>query len=109
MLPPHKTVPHFKERMLRRADAIMMNLFNGRERPLEDFRELFRQVDGRFGFKGCHNPRGSVLSIMEWVWEGQEEEEKKKVNGVVPGLQEALPVPMGQQDVVPQAQDIMVN
>ena len=50
-------------------DAIMLSLFNSRERELDDWKELFERADGRFtGFTAervKENPSTGVL-VASW-------------------------------------------
>ena len=50
----------------------MMGQFNGRERTEKAFEQLFQEADTRFGLVAITRPRGSALSIVEFVWEGSE-------------------------------------
>lgn len=61
--------------MHRDADLIMAACFNGRERNINDWRHLFSQADRRFAFKGVTHTVGSSFSIIEHVWEEEEEDE----------------------------------
>ncbi|KAF2485885.1 O-methyltransferase [Neohortaea acidophila] len=52
------------------ADLIMLQLFNSKERDMEDWAALFETADSRFRFQGGRLPTGSRLSVLEAVWEG---------------------------------------
>jgi hypothetical protein len=60
------------EKLMRTMDLIMLTLLNARERSVEDFRELFARVDGRFKFLGETRPEGCRMSIVEAIWEGED-------------------------------------
>lgn len=48
----------------------MMITMNARERDEEDWKALFEKADARFRYLGASRPAGSMMSIMEAVWEG---------------------------------------
>lgn len=47
----------------------MLSLLNAKERDVPSWIELFAQADPRFKFLGAKTPKGSMMSIMEAVWE----------------------------------------
>ena len=49
----------------------MMSQFNGRERSAGAFARLFEQADPRFILEDVTKPKGSAMSIIEVVWEGE--------------------------------------
>ena len=51
------------------ADLIMAACFNGRERNIRDWRQLFKQADRGFAYKGVTHTLGSSFCLMEHVWE----------------------------------------
>lgn len=53
----------------RDMDLIMATCFNGCERNERGWRELFERADKRFIFKGITTPQGSMMSLIEAVWE----------------------------------------
>ena len=50
------------------TDLTMMQLFNSRERELDDWKQLFHDVDSRFVFEGFIQPSGSHLAIIKFEW-----------------------------------------
>ncbi|KAI1212690.1 S-adenosyl-L-methionine-dependent methyltransferase [Annulohypoxylon truncatum] len=60
------------ERLMRSMDLVMMTLLNAQEREEEDFRQLFKQADEGFVFKGVTRPRNSRMSVIEAVWQPAE-------------------------------------
>ena len=47
----------------------MKEIQNAREREMPDWEQLFQAADSRFKFKGGNQPPGSMLFILEAVWE----------------------------------------
>ena len=70
VLPSAGTAPVHEEALMRYRDLTMMQMYNSRERELEDWKGLCRQVDGRLGIKSVVNPFGSVMSVLEVVYDG---------------------------------------
>jgi hypothetical protein len=52
------------------ADLTMLHNFNGKERDLQEWKDLFEMADPRFCFNGWRKPVGSALSVFEAVWTG---------------------------------------
>lgn len=50
-------------------DLAMKQQFNGKERTIEDWKELFTQVDPSFRLVRNVSPPRSMLSIIEFSWE----------------------------------------
>jgi hypothetical protein len=48
----------------------MLQLFNGKERDLQEWQDLLEMADLRFHFRNVSKPAGSALSVMEAVWTG---------------------------------------
>lgn len=48
----------------------MAYTFNSRERTLADWRALFGEADPRFVLKNVIEPKGSAMSLLEFVWGG---------------------------------------
>jgi 6-hydroxytryprostatin B O-methyltransferase len=69
VLPAPGEVPMYKESLLRVRDLTMMQVFNSSERSMEDWTELFENVDKRLKVKNMVQPQGSNMSIMELVLE----------------------------------------
>lgn len=51
-------------------DLEMLTTFNARERPLADWVKLCAEADSRLKLHSVSKPEGSVLSILEFVYEG---------------------------------------
>lgn len=50
-------------------DLEMLTTFNARERPLTDWVRLCQNADDRLKFRGVSKPEGSVMSVLEFVFE----------------------------------------
>ncbi|ROV97171.1 hypothetical protein VPNG_08825 [Cytospora leucostoma] len=61
------------EKIMRRMDMVMLTLLNAQERTEAEFRDLFRLADERFVFQGVTRPKGCRMSIIEAVWEGEDQ------------------------------------
>ena len=68
VLPAPGTIPAADERMLRILDVLMTTVCNGREREVDDWKDIFAQADARFVWKGACKSTGK-LSFIEAVWE----------------------------------------
>ncbi|KAF2464342.1 putative O-methyltransferase [Lindgomyces ingoldianus] len=72
LLPEPGTLPLLQEMQIRSMDAIMLSLFNSREREVDDWQNLFNQADGRFGgFRATRvkeNPSTGII-VAEWTGE----------------------------------------
>lgn len=55
--------------LCRGMDCGMMAIFNATEREEEEWRDLFTAADSRYSWKGVISPKGSILSMIEAVWE----------------------------------------
>lgn len=64
------------EKIMRRMDMVMLALLNAQERTEAEFRELFRMADEGFVFKGVTRPQGCRMSIIEAVWQGEDNASK---------------------------------
>ena len=51
------------------TDMLMLSLFNSRERDGDDWAQLFREADRRFSISRAYVPQGSVMGIIEVVWQ----------------------------------------
>lgn len=60
------------EKIMRTMDLVMLTLLNAQERSEEEFRELFKEADKRFAFKGVKRAEGCRMSVVEAVWEGED-------------------------------------
>lgn len=52
-------------------DLEMLTTFNARERPLMDWVKLCENADSRLKFRAISKPQGSVMSILEFVFDDQ--------------------------------------
>ena len=50
-------------------DATMLEIYNAKERELDEWKTLFEQADKRFKFKGMTQPSGSRLALLETIWD----------------------------------------
>lgn len=95
------------EKIMRRMDMVMLALLNAQERTEAEFRELFRMADEGFVFKVSHDvslsraprkicpctlthspglqgvtrPKGCRMSIIEAVWQGEDNASKAADEG----------------------------
>lgn len=51
-------------------DVYMLGLQNAKERTIEDFSTMFKEVDPRFKLTGVNQPDKSFLAIVEITWDG---------------------------------------
>lgn len=58
------------EKSMRSMDLIMLEGLNARERDVDEWRELFKEADERFIWKGAWRPEGSKMWIIEAEWAG---------------------------------------
>lgn len=65
IMPAPGSVPYAIERQARDMDMIMMQIFNAKERAVEDWRELFGRVDDGLEIVRVNQPEGSGLATME--------------------------------------------
>ena len=65
------TEPAWLEQQHRKEPLVMNILYNGRERDLEEWKELVESADKRFMFQKVVQPDGSILGILEWIWVGE--------------------------------------
>jgi hypothetical protein len=47
----------------------MKQQFNAKERSADDWKSLFGQADERFKLNRIVNPPGSILAVIEFVWQ----------------------------------------
>jgi hypothetical protein len=50
----------------------MLTVWNACERTAKDWEKLFELADKRFVFKGTTLPQGSIMSIVEVGWRGED-------------------------------------
>jgi hypothetical protein len=46
----------------------MLHNFNGKERDLQEWKDLFESADPRFRVNGVNKSPGSALSVLEAIW-----------------------------------------
>jgi hypothetical protein len=68
-LPEPGELSSWDDKLLRSLDLCMMSMFNSKERTVEEWAGLFGKADGRFRFMGAKKREGSLLWIIEAVWE----------------------------------------
>ncbi|KAL4893186.1 S-adenosyl-L-methionine-dependent methyltransferase [Aspergillus ambiguus] len=73
VLPEANSVPRSEERIARIMDLEMLTTFNARERPLADWVKLVSNTDTRLKFRAVSKPEGSVMSVLEFVFEDDNE------------------------------------
>lgn len=64
VLPAPGQIPACKERLLRVRDLTMMQVFNGRERSLDDWKAILRLADSRLRLCEVKQPFGSNMSLL---------------------------------------------
>ena len=69
VVPPPNSMDDVDDRLLRRNDVRMMQMFCGRERELEDWTGLLTSVDSKLIMRNFNRPVGSVLGFMEVVYD----------------------------------------
>ncbi len=69
VLPEPGTVSLRQEALERATDLGKLQLLNGKERDLRDWKMLFEQVDTKLVLKATTKPVGSTLSILEIILE----------------------------------------
>lgn len=69
VLPNPGEVSDWDYKVLASLDLCMLGMFNSKERTVEEWEGLFKEADPRFSFKYAKKPEGSLLWIIEAVWE----------------------------------------
>lgn len=87
VLPLPGSISTVEEALLRVRDLTMIQAFNSRERELGEFTDLFSEAgdqDGCLKLKNMIKPPGSVMSVMEVVYQpyGHEGATSGRVNGI---------------------------
>ncbi|KAL2824231.1 S-adenosyl-L-methionine-dependent methyltransferase [Aspergillus cavernicola] len=67
--PEPNTLSRGEEKIARIMDLEMLTTFNARERPLADWVQLCASADSRLTLRSVSKPNGSVMSILEFVFE----------------------------------------
>ena len=87
VLPLPGSISTVEEALLRVRDLTMIQAFNSKERELGEFQELFSQAydqEGSLTLRSIYKPPGSVMSVMELVYQPYPHEGSASglVNGV---------------------------
>ncbi|KAI4132161.1 MAG: hypothetical protein LQ338_000827 [Usnochroma carphineum] len=90
VLPTPGSVPASEEALLRVRDLTMLEAFNSKERELNDWEKLLSfacadATDGKLTLKSVTKPFGSVMSLLEVVWQSNQTTELVSLNGHVSG------------------------
>ncbi|KXH68539.1 hypothetical protein CSAL01_02196 [Colletotrichum salicis] len=64
VLPSPGVLPSVRERVIRTRDLTMRQVFNARERDLDDWKALLRATDPRLELKSVQQPEGSNMSLL---------------------------------------------
>ncbi|EUC41365.1 hypothetical protein COCMIDRAFT_106343 [Bipolaris oryzae ATCC 44560] len=72
ILPLPGTLPRFQDAYLRVRDLTMNQLFNSRERELEEWKGLFASTEPKLELKAWKEPPGSNMAVMEVTLVGRE-------------------------------------
>ncbi|KAF4975326.1 hypothetical protein FZEAL_7859 [Fusarium zealandicum] len=65
VLPSPGSVPSVRERVMRTRDLTMRQVFNSRERGLDDWEALLKATDPRLHLQSVRQPEGSNMSLLE--------------------------------------------
>lgn len=65
-----KPVKKLSEKFNLQQDFIMATVSNGKDRSVEDFRQLLELSDNRFKIENVRKPEGCKLSMLEVSWNG---------------------------------------
>ena len=64
VLPAPGSLPFIRERVIRTRDLTMRQVFNARERGLDDWEALLKAADPRLRLQGVEQPEGSNMSLL---------------------------------------------
>ncbi|KAF4989101.1 hypothetical protein FGRMN_9343 [Fusarium graminum] len=64
VLPSPGTLPSVRERVIRTRDLTMRQVFNAKERGIDDWEALLRAADPRFVLESVRQPEGSNMSLL---------------------------------------------
>jgi len=62
--------PRSATKMGTATDLRLMALFNGKERPVEQWRGVFKGADERFEVENVKANPGNIFAVIEAVWRG---------------------------------------
>ncbi|KAI1360612.1 O-methyltransferase-domain-containing protein [Xylaria arbuscula] len=68
-IPEPGTSALWREKYARADDLSMAAIFNSRERTVDEWRKLLSVADSRFMMKRVIHPKGSMLAILEIIWD----------------------------------------
>lgn len=72
ILPKPEILSIWCKKQMKLMDLIILELQTARERELDNWTKLFKDVDLRFVFKDGKKPDGANLWILEAVWNGDD-------------------------------------
>lgn len=64
VLPSPGTLPSVRERVIRTRDLTMRQVFNAKERGIDDWEAVLREADPRLVLKNVRQPEGSNMSLL---------------------------------------------
>ncbi|KAJ3536842.1 hypothetical protein NM208_g6551 [Fusarium decemcellulare] len=64
VLPSPGILPSVRERVIRTRDLTMRQVFNARERGIDDWEALLKAADSRLHLQGVRQPEGSNMSLL---------------------------------------------
>lgn len=67
IVPQPGTASPYMEKFIRTYDVSMFSMFSGKERTVEQLRDIVERCDGRLRFEGISCPPGSAASLLSWV------------------------------------------
>lgn len=70
VMPEPDAIPLWKDRVARSVDLALECFSNGRERYLEEWREVLKMADERFVLHEVFVPKESLLGVIEVHWTG---------------------------------------
>lgn len=71
VVPPSGVLSPYADRAICGFDWVMKEMFNAKERSIDDWKDLLQKADSRFRVMDVIRPEGSQLQIIEAVWEGE--------------------------------------
>jgi 6-hydroxytryprostatin B O-methyltransferase len=64
VLPSPGSIPSVRERVIRTRDLTMRQVFNAKERGVDDWEALLREADSRLTLKTVRQPEGSNMCLL---------------------------------------------
>ncbi|KAF2176818.1 S-adenosyl-L-methionine-dependent methyltransferase [Zopfia rhizophila CBS 207.26] len=71
-MPEPNVLPFYHAQLLRGYDLAMKSMFNSLERDADGWAKLFQAADHRFKLNRITCSPGSILAVIEALWEGEE-------------------------------------